>query len=84
MSKPQYFPKFSHEFEEGPSGPARSYWDIKFGTDDSNSNVTCIALHHRDAGSPEHQAWSICWALNSAFERGRKAKAAEIRLALAI
>ena len=40
-----YCANFSHEFEAGPSGPARSYWDV---TAPSGKSLGTLCLHHRD------------------------------------
>lgn len=67
---------FSHEFEDGPSGPARSYWDITR----NGGKVLTVRLHHRSvAQHVETDAERIAWALDHAFEEGRKDKAAEVR-----
>lgn len=70
---------FSHEFEAGPSGPARSYWDIRHGT--RTLGTVCL-------GPREHfallQAQSICHMLDAAFAAGRSDKATEIARALEI
>lgn len=71
-------PLFSHEFDEGPSGPARSYWDIRRGT----RTLGSICLHHRREVDPGLTAQSICHMLDAAFAAGRSDKAGEIRAAL--
>jgi hypothetical protein len=72
---------FSHEYDAGPSGPARSYWDIRRG----QSDVVTLCLHHRHTGChPDVHANAVCAALDAAFRAGRRSKAAEIRDALGI
>ena len=73
-------PLFSHEFNEGPSGPARSYWDIRRGT----RTLGSICLHHRREVDPVLTAQSICHMLDAAFAAGRSDKATEIARALEI
>lgn len=71
--------KFSHEFEDGPSGPARSYWDFTYGP----IPLGTIALHPR-VNNGERAAHSILHLLELAFERGHAAKLSEIQKLLGI
>lgn len=74
--------RFSHEFEDGPAGPARSYWNLQ---SQSGATVGTVCLHHRSSGSnPKLQAQSIALMLDQAFAAGRAEKAQEIRKALGI
>lgn len=68
---------FSHEFEAGPSGPARSYWDIRRGT--RTLGTVCLGPRENFALL---QAQSICHMLDEAHAAGRSDKAREIRAAL--
>lgn len=78
MTERRYFAKFSHEYPDGPSGPARSYWDVKYGTDASYTQVTTLCLHHRDQHNVQYFADCVCISLNDAREGGKKDKAREI------
>lgn len=74
-----YTAKFSHEFEDGPSGPARSYWDISA----AGKRLGCVCLHPRDPqANPQLTIDAILNLLDQAHQRGRAEKSAEIRAAL--
>lgn len=70
--------KFSHEFEDGPSGPARSYWVIDGPGMRSHGTPICLHPRRSDAG-PERTMQSLCYALERAHVEGQMAKAAEVR-----
>lgn len=72
--------KFSHEFEDGPSGPARSYWDFETV---NHMKLSTICLHPRAVNS-ELTASSIANMLERAYEMGRASKQDEIRSALGV
>lgn len=74
--------EFTHEYGDGPSGPARSYWLIH--GPGARSNMTPVCLHHRKEANPEMTMQSICHALHVAFKAGQSAKAEEVRKALQI
>ena len=65
----RYTVHFSHEFGEGPSGPARSYWTIR---DAGHVNIGTVCLHHRDAINAELQMNNIAQLLDDAFQAGEK------------
>ena len=70
---------FSHEFEAGPSGPARAYFDIRRGA----SKVATVCLHpRRDMSLLTAQA--IAYALDEAWLAGAAAKARDLRDALGV
>jgi len=70
---------FTHEFEEGPSGPARSYWEIRRGT----RTLGTVCLGPRSAFALLH-VQSICHMLDGAYQAGRVAKATEVREVLGV
>ncbi|WLJ71101.1 hypothetical protein [Sphingomonas phage Carli] len=71
----RYTYEFSHEFDAGPSGPARSYWNLK---GPGMSQSTSVCLHHRrDANGPLAMQ-SLCYALDNAFEAGEAQRAKDI------
>lgn len=77
----QYTHTFSHEFEAGSSGPARSYWLIH--GPGAASHGTPVCLHHRDENiQPELTMQNLCQMVNVAFDAGRGDKAQEIRAVL--
>lgn len=82
MGDRPYTYTFSHEFEAGTSGPARSYWLLH--GPGAGSHCPPICLHHRDGNNPEMAMASICDMMNVAFQEGQKVKAHELRLALGI
>lgn len=69
--------EFSHEFEEGPSGPARSYWIVR--GPGMASALPPVCLHHRRDLNGPLAMQQLCYALDKAFDEGAKAKAAEVR-----
>lgn len=78
----QYSYKFSHEFDEGPSGPARSYWRINGPGAARYAPLVCLRPNI-DARA-EIQIQDICYMLNSAYEEGQESKAREVRAVLGI
>lgn len=76
--------EFSHEFEAGPSGPARSYWNVKYGPDQGAATVGMICLHHRSMMDAESQATSIAFQLDQAVQRGRREAQADFRRAIGL
>ena len=82
---PHYYATFSHEFEAGPSGPARSYWDIKFGVPGIYwAAVGTIQLHHREQNQADLYANSFCHMLGEARKAGALDKGKEIRRVLGV
>jgi hypothetical protein len=78
----QYTARFSHEFDDGPSGPARSYWDLR---DPRGVGIGTVCLHPRGRNAdPELTTSSIARMLSLAHERGRAEKEAEIRKVLGL
>ena len=69
----------SHEYGDGPSGPARSYWDIRR----NGRSVYTLCLHTVAHGA-EREAAGICHALDAAYNDGRDAAVADVRRALGI
>ncbi len=74
----KHVPALSHEFEAGPSGPARAYWNI---TRNGHTVMTACVHPGKDG---EAAANAICWALDATFHDGRKDKARELRKSLGI
>jgi hypothetical protein len=78
----QYTAKFSHEFDEGPSGPRRSYWDV---LSPSGAVVVTLCLHHRDDRCDvQSTAEHVCIALMGAFGAGELHKAQQVRFVLGV
>lgn len=74
--------RFSHQLEDGHSGPARSYWDIVTAR---GANLATICLHHNESGAwPEGTAQRIVHLLEQAFEAGRTDKVRELKKALSL
>ena len=69
--------EFSHEFEEGPSGPARSYWIIN--GPGMASAASPICLHHRRDLNGPLAMQQLCYALDKAFESGEAQRAKDIK-----
>jgi hypothetical protein len=72
---------FSHEFEAGPSGPARSYWKV---TTPGGKDIGLLCLHRRGEGDPSLVASTVEHMLLTAHQAGEKAKAREIQKALGL
>lgn len=72
----RYTYEFSHEFEEGPSGPARSYWIINGPGMASHGSPVC--LHHRRHDNAPLTMQGIAIALDKAFEEGERQRARDI------
>ncbi len=73
----RYTYEFSHEFEAGPSGPARSYWIINGPGMSTHSTPVCLP-HRRDENGPLTMQ-GLCIALDKAFEEGEKQRARDIK-----
>lgn len=84
--KPKHFAVFSHEFEESTSLPARSYWDIKYGTPNNHVKIGgSLEMSHSSAGNEvERTLGRICYQMDVAVERGKNIKMGEIQTALGI
>lgn len=65
---------FSHEFDAGSSGPARSYWDIRRGN--KSFGGVCLLPRRNMSISTAEQ---ICQLLDIAYAAGSKDKAREMR-----
>lgn len=72
-----YGHEFSHEFEDGPSGPARSYW-IPTGPGMASYGPP-VCLHHRDHMNASIQMEAITHMLNTAYRAGRQAMADDLK-----
>lgn len=81
---PKYTATLSHQIEAGPSGPARSYWDIRSHTspDTRGLKLGTVCLHHHDDMPAEGATSEICYMLQRAFDAGRMFQAATVREAL--
>lgn len=70
----QYFVVLSHSYPEDPSGPARSYWDVKYGNPEGrNWNIGYPSLC--TPFSEDSKKWEprhVAYMLNEAVKRGRK------------
>lgn len=70
----QYFVALSHSYPEGPSGPARSYWDVKYG----KPNGPYWSVGYSPLCTPfskDGKEWEpshVAYMLNEAVKRGRK------------
>jgi len=82
--KPCYFAVFSHEYEAGHSGEARSYWDIKYGTPNDYTQVgSSVKMAHSSAGlDVERVLQDICYLMDQAVERGKAQKLGEFQTML--
>ncbi len=73
---------FSHEFDEGASGPPRSYWDVY---SKSGRQIGTLCMHHRGAGLEVSVNIGIALGmLDQAFEAGVASKQDEITRALGL
>ena len=72
---------FSHEFEDGQAGPARSYWNIR---NAGNKDIGTVCLHHRDVMHPEAQMNAITQLLERAFQAGEAEMQRTIRKAIGL
>ncbi len=70
---------FSHEFDDGPSGPARSYWDIRR----DGRTVLTVCLHPRKDMSIT-TAETVARAFDECFIDGRTDKINQIQRVLGI
>ncbi len=73
---------FSHEFEDGHSGPARSYWNVLTAT---GLKLGTVCFHHRgEHPSVQSYAENVGHMLAKAHQRGREEMQREIRKALGL
>lgn len=80
-SSDRYFLKYSHDFDEGPSGPARSYYDIHYGDMDKYSYRTGSKICVPKGMNPPSE---YCYELNEAVKRGERIAQAKMRAALGL
>lgn len=83
MTTRRYEAHLTQAFEDGHSGPARSYWDIRT-MDGANIMTLCLHPDRGNAPFPRLTAEAVCYALDRAFEAGRKDKAQEVQRALGL
>jgi len=76
-----YSAHFSHEFEKGHSGPARSYWTLR---NAGNVDIGTVCLHHRSELDAEAQVNSLLYLLDQAHEAGEAAMQRKIRKAIGL
>lgn len=84
-----YYFKFTHEYEIGPSGPSRSYYDIFYGDPKKHNPGSRarrdVCLIHRDLSKHnDSQMQSICDGMNEARRLGQEDKRKEFREMLGV
>lgn len=82
----RYFVMLSHSFEEGPSGPARTYWSVKYGNPEGSywtvSDSSLCTPFSKDG--KDWEPTQVAYMLNNAVKRGRTEMQEEFKSLMAV